>query len=190
MAPAAAGAVVLLSLLVGCGGSDGKSTSATAPPNVPIGKVEAEANTEAAKAYVDCLRANGFAVPTGRAGSDRPTGRPSGRPTWSGGERPSGLPSGRPEPRSTDPVVRKAQEACVGLRPQRGQAGGTAGPERGPNESAMRAFVGCLKDHRVELPFGGMSALDRSDSKVADALKVCEPLLPSAGAAPSPGSAG
>ncbi|MFE2871356.1 hypothetical protein ACFXJ9_34375, partial [Embleya sp. NPDC059259] len=97
---------------------------------------------------------------------------------------PTGFPSARPDPRSTDPAYRKAEEACAKLRPSRGPGGGTAGPRRAGN-SAAEAFAGCLKDHRVELPAGGAAALDRSDPKVAEALKTCEALLPSAPAAPA-----
>ncbi|MFI6982784.1 hypothetical protein ACIBSV_29845 [Embleya sp. NPDC050154] len=191
VAPAAASALVLL--LAGCGGSSGKSTSASAPSSAANG------GGDATKAYTECLRENGVAVPTGRpdggnrpSGEPRPSGesrpfgepRPSGRPSRPAGERPTAFPSGRPNPRATDPAYRKAEEACAKLRPSRGPAGGggagggTDAPRRGGN-SAGQAFAGCLKDHQVELPPGGAPALDRNDPKTAEALKICEPLLPS-----------
>ncbi|MYS83701.1 hypothetical protein [Embleya scabrispora] len=177
--PVAASALVLL--LAGCGGSgDNKSTSASAPSNAASG------GGDAGKAYTDCLRANGVEVPTGRPdggtrppGAGRPSGRPSARPSRPAGERPTGFPSGRPAPRATDPAYRKAEEACAKWRPTRGPGGGTDGPRRGA-DSAAQAFAGCLKDHRVELPAGGAAALDRSDPKVAEALKICQALLPTA----------
>ncbi|MGC0418870.1 hypothetical protein [Embleya sp. AB8] len=180
VAPAAVAALVLL--LAGCGGSSGKSTSASAPSSAP-GSAGGGADATT-KAYVDCLRANGVTMPTGRPGGGaRSSGRPSNRPTRAPGERPTGFPSGRANPRSTDPAFVKAEEACAKLRPTRGPGGGpggTAGPEHGGNDSAGRAFASCLRDHRVELPAGGASALDRADPKVAEALKVCEALLPAA----------
>ncbi|MFI6579895.1 hypothetical protein [Embleya sp. NPDC050493] len=181
--PVAASALVLS--LAGCGGSGGDTnTSASAPSSAASG------GGDAGKAYTDCLRANGVEVPTGRPdggtrppGAGRPSGRPSARPSRPAGERPTGFPSGRPDPRSTDPAYRKAEEVCAKLRPSRGPGGGTDRPRRGGNSA--EAFAGCLKDHRVELPAGGAAALDRSDPKVVEALKICEALLPSTPAAPT-----
>ncbi len=60
------------------------------------------------------------------------------------------------------------------------------------NNSAFRAYLSCLKDHGVTLaPNGGGSAngtsgttgttINRSDPKVAAALKTCQPLRPAGG---------
>jgi hypothetical protein len=123
-------------------------------------------------------------VPSMPAG-DRPTARPSGAPDGNGDGRGGG---GMPGPRSTDPAYAKAEEACASLRPQRDNAGRPSGaassaaptataPAADP-DSATAAFAGCLKDRQVELPTGGVEALDRTNAQVAEALTVCGPLLP------------
>ncbi|MFI1577901.1 hypothetical protein [Embleya sp. NPDC020630] len=184
--PVAASALVLL--LAGCGGgSSGKSTSVAGPSSVP------GAGADATKAYTDCLRANGVTVPTGRPGGGaRPSGRPDGtarpsdRPSRPAGERPSGFPG---RPRATDPALRKAEETCATLRPSRAPGSrGTAAPNGGPNDSGIRAFASCLHDHKVDLPPGGPSALNRTDPAVAEALKICEALLPTTHPSPAASS--
>lgn len=198
-APAVGVALVLL--LTGCGGDDGDGASAAGPSGASSG------GTAETGAYTDCLRANGATVSSARPGGangergangTRPSGapdgaaRPSGRPTRAEGERPTGFPDGaRPDTRSTDPAYLKAEAACAKLKPQRD--GASARPDAAPqgsNSSATQAFASCLKDHQVELPAAGASALDRSNAAVAAALKVCEALLPSntptASASPAP----
>ncbi|MEU8134672.1 hypothetical protein [Streptodolium elevatio] len=136
----------------------------------------------------------------------RPTDGPSGRPTDRPSGRPSGAPGDRANPRATDPAWQKAEQACAALRPSR--APGEGGPGNGgpgepgssdaPNAggtpgaaapsaaaeasvSAAQAFTGCMKDHNVEVPAGGATALDRTKPEVAAALTVCEALLPTGG---------
>lgn len=141
--------------------------------------------------------------PTDGSGT-RPTDRerPSGPPPG----RPSGTPSDRPDPRATDPARQKADAACASLRPERpegapgrpggpgapgapagsGAPGAPGAPDGGaapgnPGDSARRAFAGCLKDRGIDVPPGGAAALDRAKPEIAEAVKVCEPLLPTGG---------
>ncbi|MGI8336022.1 hypothetical protein ACRYCC_39285 [Actinomadura scrupuli] len=174
------GAAAALLLAAGCGGSPATAKQAATPGATPGPR----------SAFTDCLRKNGVTLPSGR---------PSGRPS----ERPSGRPSGGAGgfQRSMSPEQQKAFEACRSLMP--------GGGAFGRDSSAMRAFQACLGDHGVKLPAGrgqgpagtpapgatpapgggpgrGLRGLKTSDPKVAAALKICRPLLPTGAPAPAP----
>lgn len=152
-----------------CGSSDG--TTASARPSA-----SASASGGFA-AYVDCLRQHGVKIPTARP-SGRPTGRPAGGGMFGGGG-----------------ANQAAVQACRSLAP-RFQNG------RGMQE--LQAFRSCLSDHGVTMPTpspgavrtpgarrtpgGGMfgGRFDTSDPKIAKAMKICRPLLPTRGPRPSP----
>ncbi|WP_248960730.1 hypothetical protein [Sphaerisporangium perillae] len=84
------------------------------------------------------------------------------------------------------PEARKAFEACRSLMPQ-GRSGQGGGPRGGIDDSAMQAFRSCMKDNGAEIPAnGGMRQLKTDDPAIAQALKKCGPLLPTATATPQP----
>ncbi|NUU25854.1 MAG: hypothetical protein HOV68_30765 [Streptomycetaceae bacterium] len=185
-APLAAAAV-----LTACGGGGAGKTSAASPS----GSAGQGAGQDQ-QAYRDCMTANGVTLPAGSAGpgggrpsgsgmpdGGNPGGMPSGRPSGMPSGRPSGMPSGQPgdraNPRTTDPAWQKAEQACASLRPQ--HPSGSAAPSVNASDSAVRAYTSCLQDHRIQVPDAGVSALNRNDPQTAEALKVCEPLLPTTG---------
>ncbi|MEI6361124.1 MAG: hypothetical protein WCP95_03235 [Actinomycetes bacterium] len=184
-----AGVALLLFALTACGGSASGDTASSAPAAANPGSWvagSAAANGPAANgaadftAYRDCLAKNGVTLPDqGGAGT-----RPSGMPTT----LPSGMPPGGPGadspgaiplPSGVDQATfDKAQTACASLRPEFGP-GGAGGPVQ-IDTTAVAAFTSCLGDHDVKVADGQdwMGQLDRTDPKVAAALKICAPLLP------------
>lgn len=173
----AAGSAAMLLAAAGCG-SDGDSGDTGDSGNAAGGF----------SAYLACLREQGIdipdTVPSGRPSgfpSGRPSSFPSGRPTAFPSDRPSGEPGGRMggfRPEGVDDATwQKAQEACASVRPT-GAPGG--GPGGGANREAGAAYRNCLADHGVELG----ASLSTTDPKVAEALKACAVLRPSASATP------
>jgi hypothetical protein len=158
----------------GCGSSGGKASAA------PSGSASASGGFAA---YAACLRQHGVAVPT-----TQPTTRPSGRP--GGGFLGNG-------------ANQQAVQACRSLAPRRGGFGG-----RGMQE--LQAFRSCLSDHGVTVPTptpgvrppgaqrspgarrtpggGFLGRFDTSDPKVAKAIEICRPLLPTFSPRPRPTS--
>lgn len=181
IAALAAVAAVTVAGLAGCGGKgDDTGSSGT--------------GTDAASQYRDCLSKNGITLPSNFArGSGRPSGFPTDRPT----NRPSGFPSGFPTVRPSGgfggdrggfggfPGVdaskfAEAEKVCASLRPS-GQAGfGGFGGNRGGNggNGANAAYRNCLSEHGVTLTQG--QPLNTADPKVAEAMKTCSVLAPSA----------
>lgn len=152
-----------------CGSSGGKtSSSPSASAGAPGGFA----------AYAACLRQHGVNIPTAR-----PTGQPNGGGFFGGGG-----------------MNQQARQACQSLAP-RGRFGG-----RGMQE--LQAFRSCLSDHGVQLPTptpgarrppgarrspgarrtpgeGLFGRFGTSDPKVAKAVKICRPLLPTPTPRPS-----
>lgn len=162
LVPVAAGCAALL-LIAGCG--QAKSAAATAPSSPSSAR-------SSMTAYLTCLRQHGVNVPT-----TRPTARPTARP--SGG---FGSPSS---------AMLKARQACAKLRPAGGFGFGGGG-----FTAAFQAFRTCMVSHGVTIPttrptappsppasgapraFRFLNGLNRSDPKVAAALKACQSKLP------------
>lgn len=171
-----AAAVSALLLTAGCGG--GSSSSAKASPS-------AGNSSGSAQAFRDCLKKNGVTMPS----------------------RGSGGGGGGFQSMSAD--QQKAFQSCRSLMPNGGRFGG------GFNPSELAAFRTCMQSHGVTLPTnqprpsfspganpsprpsggfrngGGLGALrgmNTADPKVAAALKICRPLLPTRSAGPSPSS--
>ena len=162
LVPVAAGCAALL-LIAGCG--QARSAAATAPSSPSSAR-------SSMTAYLTCLRQHGVNVPT-----TRPTARPTARP--SGG---FGSPSS---------AMLKARQACAKLRPAGGFGFGGGG-----FTAAFRAFRTCVASHGVTIPttrptappsppasgapraFRFLNGLNRSDPKVAAALKACQSKLP------------
>jgi len=190
----AAGLATLL-VVAGCSaGSAGKNASSTGS-SAASSSASASSSNRAAdfRAYTQCLSQHGVAVPTFTARPDF-----SGRPRPSGSfVRPSGAPrSGGPDGGrfgflgSADPTARAAMQACQSLAPQ----GGSGFRRDGTSVSAttFAAFKSCMSDNGVTItatdPQQGLRALNRSDAKTAEALKVCQPILGRPSASPSPTS--
>lgn len=161
--------------LAACGGS-GDDTSGT--------------GGDAMSAYQKCLADNGVTLPSGMArpsGGARPSGMPTDRPTVrpSGTAVPGGGQNGGPGgggfmPQGVDATAwAKAQEACASLRPS-GQPGfGDGGQGRGPGGNGRdAAYRNCLAERGVTIQDG--QEPDTSDAKVAEAVKACAVLKPSA----------
>jgi hypothetical protein len=157
----------------GCGSSGGKAAA------TPSASASASGGFAA---YTACLRQHGVNIPT-----TRPTARPSG---GGGGFFGGGGAN------------QQARQACQSLAPRGGRNGG-----RGMQET--QAFRSCLADHGVTLPTptpganrtpgaqrspgarrspgaGAFGRFDTSDPKVAKAVKICRPLLPTFSPRPSP----
>ena len=162
LVPVAAGCAALL-LIAGCGRA--RSAAATAPSSPSSAR-------SSMTAYLTCLRQHGVNVPTTRL-TARPTARPSGG---------FGSPSS---------AMLKARQACAKLRPAGGFGFGGGG-----FTAAFRAFRTCVASHGVTIPttrptappsppasgapraFRFLNGLNRSDPKVAAALKACQSKLP------------
>jgi hypothetical protein len=182
-------AAAVAGVLAACGGSGGSGTTPAAA-STPT----ATASTSRNAAYLDCLRQHGADIPTSFPSRTRPTDRPSGvRPSGGFGGAGGGGFFGQ----SQSPQMQAAVQACASVRPT-GGFGGFGG--RGGTQLA--AFRNCMTQQGVTIPTTRPTAfptatssadrvarylggLDPNDPKVAAALKICSPLLPSPGARPS-----
>jgi hypothetical protein len=144
-------------LITGCGGSSSGS---------------GQGGTQAASqsAFQQCLRQHGVNIPTARpsfAGTSSPGGQFSG-----GGQGGSGG---------------SAFQACRKFAP----AGfGPGGGGAGINSSALNAFTSCLKQHGVKVTgtgLGALGSLRNATGKTAQAVKTCQPLLPTGVPTPTSG---
>jgi hypothetical protein len=176
-------AVAVAGVLAACGGS----TAAT-----PVGASTPTAQASGSSVYIDCLKQHGVTVPT--AFPSRSFTRPTGtaRPT---GVRRSGGVGGFGNS-SQSPQEQAAVQACASVRPTNG-FGGFGGAGRGGTQ--LVAFRNCMTQQGVTIPTTRpttvptstasgaryLNGLNPSDPKVAAALKVCDPLLPSPGTRPT-----
>lgn len=188
-------ATATAAVLAACGGGSGGTTTAAAA-STPTAAASGAAGVQA---YFACLRQHGVNIPTARA-TDRPTARPSGG-FFGGGGGGGGFFGGQ----SANPQMQAAQQACASLRPT-GGFGGFGGGFGGRGGTQLVAFRNCMTQQGVTLPTTRPTAfptvrptdpavrylngLDPNDPKVAAALKVCSPLLPSPGARPSASASG
>lgn len=158
------GAVLAAVLLAGCAsGATAAKVAAASPTSSATGFA----------AYADCLRQHGVTLPSRSPGAVRPSGT-ANRGGGFGGNF------------AQNPQMQAAAQACAALRP----AGGAFGGGRGG--TALAAFRTCMTQQGVTLPTTRPTApptstpsgarylggLDPADPKVAAALKVCSPLLP------------
>jgi hypothetical protein len=187
---AVAGITVAATLLAACGGSGGTSPAAAAA------SPSASASGGSASAYRDCLAQHGVAFPSRSPGEGRSFGTPGGGGFGGGGGGGFGGGGGG---FSVSPQTRAALQACASLRPN-GGFGGFGG--RGG--TALVAFRNCMSQQGVAIPTTRPTApptarptanpgaarflggLDPSDPKVAAALRVCSPLLPTRSPSASP----
>ena len=156
----AAPALVAGLFVTGCGGSSSAS---------------GQGSTQAAgrSAFQQCLRQHGVNIPTAR-------------PSFAGTPSPGQAPGGGQFPGGQGGAGSSAFQACRKYAP----AGFGPGGGEGINSSALNAFTSCLKQHGVKLTGTGLSALGslrNATGKTAQAVKTCQPLLPSGVPTPSSG---
>jgi hypothetical protein len=192
------GLLVAAVLLGACssGGSTARSTGAATSPSAalaPSGAPRAGSGQFGAafQAYSDCLKKNGVTLPS-FSPRNRPSGQPTPPPSGSGfrGGFGGGLGASSSPPAGVSAAAwAKAQQACASLRPSFAPGQGRPGAAGGIDATALAAYVSCLNDHGVTVAgtdFGALRSLDRSDPKVTKAVTTCAPLMPTAGAAPTP----
>lgn len=209
-----AAGVAALGLVAGCSSGSGSTAAAhaTGGSNGPGGNA-------AYAQYARCLEQHGVTLPSrGAFGRRSPgaggfTGRPSGGFGGGGfggfGSDPSLAPA---RLASANPTMAAAVQACAGERPTGGFGGGF-----GAGGSRLTAFRNCMSQQGEPIPTtrptapaspglgsssgsgsgsgsgaGGsrfLGGLSTADPKVAQALAVCKPLLPT-GAPAAPGATG
>ena len=180
-------------VLAACGGSTGTTPAAASTPTSA-----SSSSGNGNSAYLDCLRQHGANIPTSFPSRTRPTNRPTGvRPSGGFGGFGGGGGGGF-FGQSQSPQMQAAMQACVSVRPT-GGFGGFGGARGG---TQLVAFRNCMTQQGVTIPTTRPTAfptatssanrvdrylggLDPNDPKVAAALKICSPLLPSPGARPS-----
>ena len=194
MVSAAAG-IAAVGLIAGCSSSSSGGTAAAAT------STSAAAGAAGYSAYTSCLSAHGLKLPSGGAFGAGRRSRPAGSsfspragftPGAGGGFGGGGAFA------SADPSASAAIQACASDRPT-GGAGGFGGGF-GAGSSRLTAFRTCMTQQGETVPTTRPTAvptaaptgdarylggLNPSDPKVAAALKVCEPLIPTASAHPS-----
>lgn len=181
----AAAGIAAAGLIAGCS-SSGSSTPAAAATGASNG---------AYSAYAACLTQHGVTLPSGAfARRSRPAGS-GGFTPGAGGGGGGGFGGGFA---SANPTMAAAMQACSSLRPTGaagfGGGGGFAGGTR------LTAFRNCMTQQGEAVPTTRPTAvptarptgaarylngLNPSDPKVAAALKVCEPLIPTTSASPA-----
>ncbi|HEU5356452.1 MAG TPA: hypothetical protein VFU65_18395 [Actinocrinis sp.] len=177
-------------VLAACGGSTGASPAAASKPT---SAASSSSGTNGNSAYLDCLRQHGANIPTAFPSRNRPTDRPTGvRPSGGFGGF-GGAGGGGFFGQSQSPQLQAAMQACVSVRP----TGGFGGFGAGRGGTQLVAFRNCMAQQGVTIPTTRPTAfptaqssanradrylggLDPNDPKVAAALKICSPLLPTA----------
>jgi hypothetical protein len=180
----AAAGIAAVGLIAGCSSSSGSSASATASSTAT--------GNAAYSAFTQCLSQHGVKLPDGGAFGARHSHSPGAG--FTPGARPSGGYGGYGGGggfASADPAFAAAMQACASLRP----AGGGFGGGFGGGSSRLTAFRNCMTQQGEALPTTRPTAmptarptgdarflggLDATNPKVEAALKVCEPLIPTA----------
>ena len=187
---AAAAGIAAAGLIAGCSSGSGSSTTAA-------GAGAGGASNGAYSAYVSCLSQHGVTLPSGAAGFGGRRSRPPGSGFTPGAGR-SGGAGGFGGFASANPTTSAAMQACASLRPTGGAGfgGGFGGSSR------LTAFRNCMTQQGEAVPTTRPTAvatprptgnarylngLNPSDPKVAAALKVCQPLIPTTSASAAPG---
>jgi hypothetical protein len=213
----AIGCLALALVVAACAGSKSKTaaSASSAPavsPTVSAAPSSSAAgaragNTAAFAAYTACLAQHGVTVPSFSRGA-RPSGsfsRPAGTfsrppggfsraPGASRGPGGGGFGGAGGFLGSPNPSTSAARAACASLLPA-----GAVGGGRTISATTFAAFKSCMSDNGVTItttdPQQAMQGLDRTDPKIAAALKVCQPILGqgqqgvASGAPPTPGAA-
>jgi hypothetical protein len=190
-----AAGVASVGLIAGCASNSGSSTAASTSSSSSSG------GNSAFSAYEQCLSQHGVTLPSGGAFAHRSPGaggftRPTGARTGGYGGGYGGFGGGGAFA-SANPAMAAAVQACASDRPT-GAAGGFGG--FGGGSSRLTAFRNCMTQQGEAIPttrptavasgdaryLGGLST---TDPKVAAALAVCKPLIPT-GAPTSASTAG
>jgi hypothetical protein len=188
----AAAGIAAVGLVAGCSSNSGSGSPAAAASASSTGNA-------AYSAYTQCLSQHGVTLPSGGAfGGGRrshspgagftPRARPSG---GFGGGFGGGFAS-------ADPSFAAAAQACSSLRPTGAAGFGGGGGGFGGGSSRLTAFRNCMTQQGEAVPTTRPTAvstatgdaryldgLDSTDPKVAAALKVCEPLIPTPTVSPT-----
>jgi hypothetical protein len=195
----AAAGIAAVGLIAGCSSSGSGSTAS--------GSTSSATATGAAaySAYTQCLSQHGVTLPNrgtftgarrshspGAGGfSFSPGARRSGG--FGGGGGFGGFPS-------ADPSMSAAMQACNALRPTGAAGFGGGGGGFGGGSTRLAAFRSCMSQQGENIPTTRPTApptaaatgdarylggLNPSDPKVAAALSVCKPLIPTSSASPS-----
>ena len=191
----AAAGIAAVGLIAGCSSGSGTSAVAAATSNASSGY----------STYTACLSQHGVTLPSrGAFGAGRRS-RPAGSFTpGAGRSRGSGGGFGGAFA-SADPTTAAAMQACATLRPT-GAAGGGGfgGGGFGGGSTRLTAFRNCMTQQGEAVPTTRPTAaataaatgearylngLNPGAPKVAAALKVCEPLIPTASAKATASSA-
>ncbi|HWG24908.1 hypothetical protein [Actinospica sp.] len=184
----AAAGIAAVGLIAGCSSGSGSGGTAAAGTS--------SASNAAYSAYVSCLSQHGVKLPSGAAfGGRRSRPAGSGFTPGAGGGAGGGGYGGFA---SANPTTSAAMQACSSLRPT--GAAGSAGGGFGAGSTRLTAFRNCMTQQGEAVPTTRPTAaptarptgdarylggLNPADPKVAAALKVCAPLIPTASASPS-----
>ena len=185
----AAAGIAAVGLIAGCSSGSG-STGASAAGT-------AGASNAAYSAYVSCLSQHGVTLPSGAAGGAAvPRAPGSRRSPGGGGGGYGGFGLGQP--------VDGRGDAGLLLAPPHRRGGLRRRDGFGAGSSRLTAFRNCMTQQGEAVPTTRPTAvatprptgdarylngLNPSDPKVAAALKVCEPLIPTTSASAAPGAA-
>jgi hypothetical protein len=184
----AAAGIAAAGLIAGCSSGSGSGTAAAG---------SGAASNSAYSAYVACLSQHGVKLPSSAAGFGGQRSRPAGSGFTPGAGRGGGA-GGFGGFGSANPTTSAAMQACASLRPTGGAGfgGGFGGSSR------LTAFRNCMTQQGEAVPTTRPTALatsrptgdarylnglNPSDPKVASALKVCSPLIPTTSASAAPG---
>jgi len=184
----AAAGIAAAGLIAGCSSSSG--TAAVAATNAAAGSTSG---------YTACLSQHGVTLPSrGAFGAGR---RSHAAGSFTPGAGHSYGAGGYGGFASANPTTSAAMQACESLRP----TGAAGGGGFGGGSSRLTAFRSCMTQQGETVPTTRPTAvptakatgdarylngLNPTDPKVEAALKVCEPLIPTASAKPSASSTG
>jgi hypothetical protein len=198
----AAAGIAAVGLIAGCS-SSGSGSNASGPTSSA-----AATGAAAYSAYTQCLSQHGVTLPSRGAftGARRSHSPGAGGFSFSPGARRSGGFGGGGGGgfggfASADPSMSAAMQACSALRPTGAPGfGGGGGGGFGGGSTRLAAFRSCMSQQGEVIPTTRPTAritpaptgdarylggLNPSDPKVAAALNVCKPLIPTASASPS-----
>jgi hypothetical protein len=177
-----AAAAAAVGLIAGCSSGNGSANVAATST--------ASSGSAAFSAYTQCLSQHGVTLPSGGFGGRR-TRSPGAGFTPGAGRSYGGFGGGGGGAfASANPTMAAAMQACASLRP-------TGGAGFGGGSTRLTAFRNCMTQQGEAVPTTRPTAvptapatgdarylngLNPSDPKVAAALAVCKPLIPTAGA--------
>jgi hypothetical protein len=183
----AAAGVAALGLIAGCSSGSGSTAAAGAATG---------SAASGYPAYLSCLSRHGVKVPASGAFAGRRS-HSAGAGYTPGARRT--VAGGFPGLATSNPTTAAAMQACAPLRP-------TGGAGFGGGSTRLAAFRSCMAQQGESVPATRptvvapaarptgdaryLGGLNPADPKVSAALKVCEPLLPTASAHAAPGASG